>query len=187
MTVTWNQCSINTLRPRQDGRHFPDDFFKYILFNENVCIFVTISLKCVAKGSINYIPSSVQIMAWCRSGDKPLSGPMMALFIDAYMRQSASMSLKRQRLVHCKLTEPELAVRLYCACTELVSSLNLCHRWYVISNKPPLSHAGVKSNTLVWDHIFQSSGSNKRIPRKSGTLSSDWEWAAHSHKCQCPF
>ena len=27
---------INTLRPRQDGRHFPDDIFKRILLNENV-------------------------------------------------------------------------------------------------------------------------------------------------------
>ena len=26
--------SINTLRPRQDGRHFPDDIFKRIFFNE---------------------------------------------------------------------------------------------------------------------------------------------------------
>ena len=27
---------INTLRPRQDGRHFPDDIFKCIFLNENV-------------------------------------------------------------------------------------------------------------------------------------------------------
>ena len=29
-------------------------------------------------------------MAWCHSGDKPLSGPMMAFFTDAYMRHSVS-------------------------------------------------------------------------------------------------
>ena len=28
--------SINKLRPRQDGRHFPDDIFKCIFLNENV-------------------------------------------------------------------------------------------------------------------------------------------------------
>ena len=29
------QCQvINTLRPGQNGRHFPDDIFKYILLNE---------------------------------------------------------------------------------------------------------------------------------------------------------
>ena len=29
---------INTLRPRQDGRHFADNIFKYIFLNENVFI-----------------------------------------------------------------------------------------------------------------------------------------------------
>ena len=27
---------VNTLRPRQDGRQFPDDIFKCIFLNENV-------------------------------------------------------------------------------------------------------------------------------------------------------
>ena len=27
---------VNTLRPRQDGRHFPDDIFKSIFLNENI-------------------------------------------------------------------------------------------------------------------------------------------------------
>ena len=66
-----------TLRPRQDGRHFPDDILTYIFFNENVWISLTISLKCVRKVRINNIPSLVQIMAWRRPGDKPLSEPMM--------------------------------------------------------------------------------------------------------------
>ena len=68
---------FNTLRPRQDGRHFPDDILKCIFLNENVWILLTISLKCVRKVRINNIPSLVQIMAWRRPGDKPLSEPMM--------------------------------------------------------------------------------------------------------------
>ena len=36
-----------------------------------------ISLKFVPKVPINNIPALVQIMTWCRSGDKPLSEPMM--------------------------------------------------------------------------------------------------------------
>ena len=36
-----------------------------------------ISLKFVPQGPINNIPALVQIMAWRRPGDKPLSGPMM--------------------------------------------------------------------------------------------------------------
>ena len=36
-----------------------------------------ISLKSVLKGPINDIPALVQKMAWRRSGDKPLSEPML--------------------------------------------------------------------------------------------------------------
>ena len=68
---------FNTLRTRQNGRHFPDDTFKCIFLNENVWISIKISLKFVLKGAINNIPALVQIMAWRRPGDKPLSEPMM--------------------------------------------------------------------------------------------------------------
>ena len=37
-----------------------------------------ISLKIVSNGSINNNPTLVQIMAWRRTGDKPLSEPMVA-------------------------------------------------------------------------------------------------------------
>ena len=80
---------FNTFRPRQNGRHFPDDIFICIFLTENVIILIEISLKFVPKGSINNIPTLFQIMAWRQQGDKPLSEPMM---IDAYMRHSASMS-----------------------------------------------------------------------------------------------
>ena len=68
---------FNTFRPRQNGRHFPDDNFKRIFLNENVRILIKISLKFVTKGPIINIPALVQIMAWRRSGDKPLSESMM--------------------------------------------------------------------------------------------------------------
>ena len=68
-------------RPRQSGSqngpHFADDIFKCIFLNENVWISFKISLKFVPKVQINNIPTLVQIMAWCRSGNKPLSEPMM--------------------------------------------------------------------------------------------------------------
>ena len=69
--------SVNTLRPRRNGRYFADDIIKCIFFNENVWISIKISLKFVPKGPINNIPALVQIMAWRRSGDKPLSEPMV--------------------------------------------------------------------------------------------------------------
>ena len=69
--------ALNTWRPRQNGRHFADNVFKCIYLNENVWILLKISLKFVPKGPVNNIPSLVQVMAWCRPGNKPLSEPMM--------------------------------------------------------------------------------------------------------------
>ena len=75
----WDEWVIkfNTLRPRQNGRRFADDTFKRIFWNENVRILIKFSLKFVPKGPINNIPALVQIMAWRRPGDKPLSKPIM--------------------------------------------------------------------------------------------------------------
>ena len=76
-------CYLNynfyTLRPRQNGRLFPDDVFKCIFLNENLWISIKISLKFVPKGPINNVPALVQIMAWYRPGDRPLSEPMMVI------------------------------------------------------------------------------------------------------------
>ena len=69
--------TVNTLRPRQNGRHLADDIFNCIFVNENIWIPIKISVKFVPKGPIYNIPALVQIMAWRRPGDKPLSEPMM--------------------------------------------------------------------------------------------------------------
>ena len=69
---------VNTLRWRQNDRHFADNIFKCIFFNENVWISLKISLKFAPKVRINNIPGLVQIlMAWHPWGTKPLSESMM--------------------------------------------------------------------------------------------------------------
>ena len=81
--IDFGNCSsfvwyrVNTLRLRQNGRHFADDIFKYIFLNEYFWIPVKISLKFVPKGPINIIPTLVQIMGWHRPGDRLLSEPMV--------------------------------------------------------------------------------------------------------------
>ena len=75
--ITAASAGLNSLRPRQNGRHFADYTFKRIFLNENIRISIKTSLKFVPKGPINNIPSLVQIMAWRRPGDKPLSEPVM--------------------------------------------------------------------------------------------------------------
>ena len=54
-----------------------DDIFKCIFLNGNAWISLKIPLKFVFKVPINNIPPLIQIMAWRRPGDKPLSEPRM--------------------------------------------------------------------------------------------------------------
>ena len=68
---------LNTLMPRQNGRHFADDIFKWIFLNENVWVLNEISLKYVPYGLINNMSVLVQILALRRTSDKPLSEPMV--------------------------------------------------------------------------------------------------------------
>ena len=70
-------CILNAFRPRQNVRHFPGNLFSNAFFNENVQISIKVSLKFVPGGPVNNFPALVQIMAWRRPGDKPLSEPMM--------------------------------------------------------------------------------------------------------------
>ena len=50
---------LTLLRPRQNGRHFAYDIFKWIFLNENVWIPIKISLKFVPQCPINNIPALV--------------------------------------------------------------------------------------------------------------------------------
>ena len=82
---------LNILKPRQNGRHFPDDISKCIFVNENVWISLKTWVTFVPKVRLNNIPSLVQIMAWRRPGDKPLSEPMVVSLL-THVCVSASMN-----------------------------------------------------------------------------------------------
>ena len=67
--------AFNSLR--QNGRQFCRRYFQ-VHFPEWKCLNSDWSFtKFVHKGPINNIPALVQIMAWRRPGDKPLSESMM--------------------------------------------------------------------------------------------------------------
>ena len=93
--VTWikadslSRTNFNyLLRLRQNRRHFVD-IFKSIFLNENALISIEISLKFIPKGPINNILVVVQIMAWRRPGDKPLSeSVMISLLTHIYVTPS---------------------------------------------------------------------------------------------------
>ena len=62
-----------------------DDNFNCTFMNENKRIPISISLKYVSRSPIDNKPALVQAMAWRRTSDKPLPGPMMAQYINEYM------------------------------------------------------------------------------------------------------
>ena len=63
-----------------------DDIFKGIFLYENDRIPIQITLKLVLKSPIDNKPALVQILAWRRTGDKPLPEPMVTQLTDTYMR-----------------------------------------------------------------------------------------------------
>ena len=63
-----------------------DGNFKCIFLNENDTIPIWISLKFVPRSPIDNKPALVQVMAWRRTGDKPLPELMLTQFTNAYMR-----------------------------------------------------------------------------------------------------
>ena len=61
-------------------RHFQLHFHEW-----KFVYFVRISQKCVTKGQIDCRSALVQVMAWQRIGDRPLPGPILTQYTDAYM------------------------------------------------------------------------------------------------------
>ena len=107
MNINW----VYSLRPGQNGRYFAEDIFICIficIFNENVWISLAISLKFFPEVRINNIPALVQIMAWRRPGDKPLSESMMvSLLTDICVTrpQWINGSIAWKRLVRKLMTD----------------------------------------------------------------------------------
>ena len=93
---------VNTLRPRQDGRHFPDDIF----------------IKFIPKGTINNIPALVQITSWCRPDDKPLSEQWWWIYQRICVTRPQWV-LRLSRLLHIPQTHPWRQCEL-CECFWMV-------------------------------------------------------------------
>ena len=82
---------LHTLRTGQNRRHFADDIFKCIFFNENVSISIMISLNSVPKGSIDNDYPSI--------GSDNGSVP--------HKRQPVVLPLRVGLLTHLYITEPQ--------------------------------------------------------------------------------
>ena len=64
-----------------------DDNFKRIFLNENDRIPIRFSLKFIPMSAIDNKAALFQVMAWCRTDDKPLPESIVTEFTDAYMLQ----------------------------------------------------------------------------------------------------
>ena len=60
-----NRTFLNTLRPRQNSRHFADNISNCNLLKENIWIYIIVLMKFVPWGSIDNMPDFGRIMA-CR-------------------------------------------------------------------------------------------------------------------------
>ena len=90
-----NRPIFNTLRPRQNDRHFPDDILKCIFLNETAWFSIKISLKFVPRGPIN----NISALAWHRPGNKPSSEPMMVILL-MHIHVTRSQWVKQCTLTH---------------------------------------------------------------------------------------
>ena len=128
----------NTLRPRQKGCHFLDNIFKCIFLNENVWYSIKIPLKFVCKSPIDTFPALVQTMAWRRSGNNPLSAPMMV-----------------RLLTHICVTWPQW-VNIRRLLLRQINMANFCRRFFqmhILGRE--LGSSGVSPNQPSrWKHAF---------------------------------
>ena len=147
-------------QPRQNGRHFPDDIFKWIFLNETLYVSLKISLKFVLRFRISNILPLVLILAWRRLGEKPLSEPMMT---DVFMKiQPFVWSLWQERWdkeVGNKLHTimPQIDEKYYSGCTNRkdeviinrlrIGHTRLTHSFRMEIDLPPLYVISVKGNT----------------------------------------
>ena len=120
---------INSLRPRPNRRQVADDIFKCIFENENERISYRISLKFVPQVRINNIPALVQIMAWRRSGDKPLSEPMMVSLL-------THICVTRPQWVNSLVSEHNFA--------DHISKKNVLMHWNMFLSKRCRRHSKIQ-------------------------------------------
>ena len=116
-------------------------------FHDSCCILIQISQKFVPKNPINNKPALVHMMAWCQTGNKSLSEPMTAYFIDAYIHQSA--------FIHCRLVMPYGASTLVqvMACYLMSPSHHLNQCWLGIIDMHPVHFQ--RKSTIVHDIIVK--------------------------------
>ena len=155
-SLTELSALCNTLRPRQNGRHFADYTFKCIFLNKDVCISIKILLPYLPTGPISNILALGQIIAWRRPGDKQLSELMM-------------VSL----LTHICITQPQWVKN---AVSGMDQNLNW-KSWVIFSN--PNLIPRVTTHDAAWSWIIRTvckSFVNKNSMGEHVGIQMGWRW-----------
>ena len=79
VSISNQYTMINSSPPGQNDCHITDHIFKYMFMNE-------ISPKFVPKDPVDNKSALVQVMAWHRTGDKPLAETIPTQFTETYIR-----------------------------------------------------------------------------------------------------
>ena len=84
--------------PWANGRYFAGDIFKGFSFMKHLH-FIPLLLNAVSKGPIDSKSTLVKVMAWCRTGTKPLPKPMMTQLSDTHMCRHPELAKAPSHLV----------------------------------------------------------------------------------------
>ena len=165
MTAPHRVQPLNTLRPSQDGRHFPDDIFKCIFFQWKYINFDYDFTEISSQDPNNNIPSLFQIMACRLTGAKPLSETMMISW-----------------LTHICVTRPQLVIQCYNRTRISFKGKRCWQRYKSYGSRNEMEHwdaktAGLAPNrrhAIIWTNADQVLWRCMASPWT-------WEWTLRGH------
>ena len=132
------------LRPRQNGRHFSDDILGAFSWMKMFEFRIKFHKKFLPKGPINNISALVQIMAWRRPGDKPLSKPMMvSLPTHTCVARPQWVNSTTEVVFIC------ITCRLEYVPVGVVNMFPRLEHWVGIKD-PPSPHLRLKTAIVIW-------------------------------------
>ena len=115
--------------------------FQMHFFNENIWIWIKISLKFVLSIIIDYKPALVQIMAWRRPGDKPLSEPMLVTSLTHIYVTRPQWVKYFEYVFFDQITSLKMAEEISRNLTALHELTQLCASWQILI--PQLIHTAL--------------------------------------------
>ena len=160
-------CFLTHLPLDKMATSLADNIFKCIFLNENYKIPIQISLKFVPRSPIDHKPAFVQVMAWRRTGDKPLP--------ELVMRSSSLMHIcgTRGRWLNCRVSVL-IEIILHAPMTQF-TQVQLGHKAEKVMGRSLLINITVTSHECLSNHwqldSWYNSSSGWLLKKLQSTLS----------------